>query len=368
MMQKLLSANAVVAGTLVLLTACTPSIKPMTAEESQRIDQLTEQMVTRCVGRYLIELPQHFAVNTQSVTEVEGVRISMSPMSRTDFESRLARHKASLEESRLPLSGYALLRAQVPVPGGVMFDQAASESSSARTGRLLEIWGWVDGFFVRASIDAVDGTFPELQANPYWRDRGTEIPTKSAHLKQIYSRLRARAESEIPTEPGFCFPGGLYEGSPSEDEQTYVPYHLEGAPDVYFMIAAKPESVKVSESLLQRSGKVEKEMAASGTTTIRKGVVRYAGHGYEEWLMRGPTPARVQGTMFGLLGNETKHGVAFPFMSVEMFNGFRTPSRERTAEESAQLQKLERASLSEAEALALWDKVAPTLRPRPGAF
>ncbi|MBP9063024.1 MAG: hypothetical protein KBF81_04520 [Aquabacterium sp.] len=71
--------------------------------------------------------------------------------------------------------------------------------------------------------------------------------------------------------------------------------------------------------------------------------------------------------MFTLHGNETASEPAKPFVELRLFNGFRIPAPERTLEEKSRLKDLEKATLTEAQTIALWDKVTATLRMRPGA-
>jgi hypothetical protein len=245
---------------------------------------------------------------------------------------------------------------------------AHSEASTGPASRKLEVWGWDKGFKFSANVAAFDGTFPEDVGSQFHRDQGSDVPSKLLELRAVFTRLRGRPETEVPREPGFCIANGFLAGPPSENEESYVSFELAGSPDVWFNVASIPETAKEDTRLLERTAQVERDMMASGTQTIRKGAVKFGGAPFDEWLFKGRTPDRVPGTMFYLLGNESTPGLAHPFIRMQLFNGFRVPAPERTAEQSAQLQDLERASLSEAEAIGVWNKVAPTVRLRPGAF
>jgi len=59
------------------LAACQPETPKMTPEESQRIEALTSRMTPRCVGRYLIDLPDDFELNPIHTTRLEGVEIAI---------------------------------------------------------------------------------------------------------------------------------------------------------------------------------------------------------------------------------------------------------------------------------------------------
>lgn len=76
--------------------------------------------------------------------------------------------------------------------------------------------------------------------------------------------------------------------------------------------------------------------------------------------------------MFTLNGHEVAEGTDKPFVSFQLLNGFRIETPPDLSDEQREaaglLKDLEKATFSPAEALALWDKVIPTLRRRPGAF
>jgi len=353
---------------MLLLSACQPDIPTMNAEETRRVADLTERMTTRCVGRYLIDLPQPFTLNGLWTAEVEGVKIAVRPMDKAVFDGQMKAYKEQLHATHLPLGKLPYLGFISETPQGVVINRVDSSASTTRAGRTLEGWRWDNGFQLKVSIDAVDGTFPELQSDSYWKERGSDVPTKLAQLLEILSRLRGRSETEVPIEQGFCVPHGFIAGRPSATEEAYVSYHLEGTPDVYFHVSANPEALKDEKSLLQRSAQIEQEMQLSGTKTVRKGSAERNGIRFDEWLFKGRTPAGIAGTMFMLTGNESARGLSNPFVALDMLNGFRIPSPEKSLEEAARQKSLERASLSEAEAIGLWDKVAPTLRLRPGAL
>lgn len=354
------------AGALTLLAACQPKPIPMSPEEAQRVARLTERMTTRCVGRYLIDLPERLVLNSESAAEIEGVRVDVRPMVRPSFDAYLERRREVLGRERIDGEETPSLMEvrQLPVGLGLAFNRSRTGESAVL--RTWEVVGWANGYKLVATIDTRDMS----KARRTFKDdiRSTDVEEKFRHLMDVYSRIRVRSESEVPKERGFCIANGFVSGPPIEEEETSIAFHLEGAPDVYFNVTAIKESIKEKERLLQRSAKVEREMSRSGTQTLRKGEVEHGGMKFDEWLFKGPTPERVPGTMFMLVGNESRRGLEHPFIRMELLNGFRVPAPERSMEESAQLKDLERATLSEAEAVAIWDQVAPTVRLRPGAL
>lgn len=351
------------------LMGCQPNkAPPMTPDEAQHVAQLTERMSSRCVGRYLIDVPASFVLNSHWSAEIDDVSVDVQPMTKAVFDQSLNAYRRKLESTKLPLNGLPYLSAVVSIERGVVFDRANSDASTGRASRQLEAWGWNNGFKLSATVAAFDGTFPEDADSKFHREQGSNIPQKLRELKSVFHRLRGRPETEVPQEPGFCIANGFVAGPASENEQSYVSFQLDRSPDVWFNMANIQETGKEDSRLLERAAKTEREMQASDTQTIRKGVVTLGGAPFDEWLFKGPTPDRVPGTMFYLMGNEARPGLAHPFIRVQLFNGFRIPAPERTGEESALLKDLERATLSEAEAVGVWDRIVPTVRLRPGAF
>lgn len=352
------------------LAACSPKTSNMTPEEAQFIERLTQRLVTRSVGRYLIDLPESFRLNPIHSSVVDGVTVHVQPMRNADFLARLDAYRLKLSQTKLPRSGYPYLRSIMELPNqvtGAIFDRAEDTSSSDRMARTLELWAWKDQYSVSAHINAVDTTFPEDSNDSIARQLTTNVQEKIDNLLKAYGRVRGRKDDEIPTDQGDCIANGFVAGPPSDQQAIDVPYHLQGSPDVYFDFN-HTTTVRERDTLLERTAKVEQEMQGSGTQTIRKGKRDLNGLPYEEWLMRGPTPDRVPGTMCMLHGNETASDPAKPFVELRLFNGFRIPAPERSLEEQAQLKDLEKATLTEAQAVALWDKVTATLRIRPGAI
>lgn len=81
----------------------------------------------------------------------------------------------------------------------------------------------------------------------------------------------------------------------------------------------------------------------------------------EEWLLQGTTFFKVQGIVFSMEANSLDNKERKPVVTLDLETG--APSA--LTDDSATIDK---ASLTEDEALGLWDIVSRTLRPRPNAF
>ncbi|MBH2015559.1 MAG: hypothetical protein I8H88_03660 [Burkholderiales bacterium] len=343
----------------------------MTEQEAKYIGQLMERAQTRSVGRYLIDLPNVFVVSTEAQSVIDQVDAQIRPMDRLAFDSVIQRREAELRKKHMdgePENPF--LKRIESLPGAdrsVRVFNRAEGSGSADFARILELWAWKNGYLIQLSVKANESEGTAYVSEPWIKDFPTDTPQKLDHLLRVFSRVRGRKDNEIPTDQGDCIANGFVAGAPSDQQAINVSYHLQDSPDLYFDFN-HTTTVRERNTLLERTAQVEKEMQGSGTQTIRKGKRDINGMPYEEWLMRGPTPDRVPGTMFMLHGNETASDPAKPFVELRLFNGFRIPAPERTLEEKAMLKDLDKSSLTEAQALGLWDRVAATLRVRPGAF
>jgi Tle cognate immunity protein 4 C-terminal domain/Tle cognate immunity protein 4 N-terminal domain len=345
----------------------------MATEDARRIETLTSKLTPRCIGRHLIDLPEAFVLNSEDATEVEGVKVKVLPISKSNFSSLLASRESELKRQHMAGEpDNPFLKKVLPAPDqfeGKIFNRGEAVGT-LDVGRVLELWGWKDGFRVIASIGATDASDAKYANDNYWKKRGDNTATKLVQLTQVVQRVRGLKSTEIPTEPGLCIANGFVKGPANPKEQTFIPFHLDGAPDVFFGFHSKT-NVRESSTMLDRSGDIEKQMKAAGSSTIRKGKRALNGIATEEWLTRGPTSDRVPGTLFILMANETVNDPAKPKLELDFYNGYLIPRPELSDEEKRRLglyAELQKASLTESEALAIWDKATATLRPRPGAF
>ena len=357
----------------LLLAACAPQFKvpEMTPEETRRIEQLTERMTTRCVGRYLIDLPESFVLSVSNPAVIEEISVTVTPMSRSAFDYKLELRTQELQKEHMDgKPDKPFLRRLEKTPQefiGNIFNRA-NNPGTAGIGRVLELHAWRDSYLIRMDIEATDypGAGFHRPDDPL-----NDTPHKLAQLLSVYDRIEGRKENEIPEGKGLCIANGFVRGAPMIEEGLSTSFDLKGAPDVSFDFA-EHGNLHEQDSMLQRSSEIDKEMKKSGTQTIRKGKNEISGKHYEEWLTHGPTPDHVPGTMFILNADEVAEGADKPFISLQLLNGFRIMTLpDLTDEQKERLglyRDLEHATFSPAEAVALWDKVIPTLRKRPGAF
>lgn len=348
--------------------ACTPELPAMTPEEARQIEALTARMTPRCVGRYLIDLPEQFVLNTQSLTELEGVSVTVEPMAERQFRDALARRKGDLESRTLPINNHPMLRAASPIEGGLVFDRAKSDASSGRASRVLEAWIWRAGFKLHAEIEAFDGTFPEDAHIQYHREHGSDVPAKMQHLIAFASRLSGRRDDEIPTEQGVCFANGFLKGPPTEQEWFNMHHQWSAVPDVYLTYRYHTDTGPQNTTLLQRGAAIEADLKSRKGVTLRKGARADAPVHFDEWLSEKEGSGGARVFRAALEANSLAVSAHKPLLIINMLSGAHHPRPAPTLEEAATRKPVAMASLSSSAAIPLWDAITRTIRPRPGAF
>jgi hypothetical protein len=190
-----------------------------------------------------------------------------------------------------------------------------------------------------------------------------DVRAEIASIESIARRMRARAEDDIPAEPGICLEGGFINMNP-EYETISMGVRLAEFPDVHLSI-----------ELLKNRGHVYMELDLD--TQLKEAADSARSEGYAGWyarikvLRRGKRmigdwdgkealahkpPQDNNGDnhqfVFQAVGHETDP--MLPQAKVEMFTGL---DKDKIGGK--------RPSLSDEEAVALWDKLTGSIRARP---
>ncbi|MGO4763191.1 T6SS immunity protein Tli4 family protein [Cupriavidus sp. 2KB_3] len=332
---------------------------PLTLQEQQTVNALTTNLTPRCVGRHLIDLPAGMTIEGSAI--IEDARVKTKMMSLDAFNKEISAREAELKAVK-SMDAHPFLYLNVPAwdEHSRYFMHRGSERSHIAI-RKLEGYRWENGVRVKVTLDASDFTSPDLADNPIVQRMQIKnsVPRKANHVFELLTNFRGRAENEIPTEPGLCLPYGLIQGKAREGERVTAIFSLASHEDVDFTLVTDSGLTAVG-SLLQRHRQIEDALSQiEGGRTVRKGKIALTGVDAEEWLLAGPRPTtEVHGHLFTLEGNALADDVLAPFVRLDM----------ETANPLPDFRPLERASLTDAEALAVWDAISRTLRPRPNAF
>ncbi len=349
---------ALIACLILTLAACEQRIAPLTEQEKNIVTELTSNLKSQCVGRYMIDMPAEVSITGR--TKIQGVDFTAKAMSQEEYQHEVTAREAELKATKHP-KGYPFLYANGPAWGpGTHYFIRLEDLYSGNIGRIIEGYKWDRGYRIKLQVEASDVTTSTSKDDPTSQVIGNDVPQKTRLIFDLLDTVRGRANDDIPTDPGVCFQGGFWPGKAGDDEEISNQFVLIGNQDVDFILKTNTSGHDPS-TLLQRSGQISEDLKnIPDGRTVRKGIVELQGMKAEEWLIAGITPREVLGNKFILEANSRANTELEPFVKLTMETA---SSNHLTKEE-----KLEKASLNEGEALALWDAVSRALRPRPNGF
>lgn len=319
-------------------------------------------LAPRCIGRFIVDAPSD--TFTFGRAKVNGVALDATPMSRDAFVKEMKETEGKLRETK-SVFGYKFLyeHGMGPTADTRYFIHLKTPNESSDSSRTIDAYKWANGYQIKLSITGSDFTESIYKSTPSVMnlDVKNDVPQKSRLVFELLTRVRGRDENVIPTEVGMCFFGGFLAGNAQVNEDVSSQFILKTATDVSFGVETN-SGIKEATTLLQRKDQIKSMLRnAEGGRTIRNGPLLLPEVRAEEWLMAGLSPRLIPGTFFMLEANSTTSSAQTPLIGVEMHNGWPAP-------DGLPAQKLEKASLTESEAIALWDTVSRTLRPRPNGF
>jgi hypothetical protein len=343
----------------LLAAACARQPSPLSEQEQNTVNELTNNLTTRCVGRYLIDVPADALIAGGGT--IRGVRITSDAMSHQAYRAEVDNRKAELTKTR-SVDAHPYLYADDPVDGpdthyfiyrGNVRDDPAN--------RVFEVYKWDHGYRFKLGIEGSDFLHPDQTTDPIVQQMvvKNDVPEKKRIVFDLVRRLRWRSEDEIPSEPGLCFQGAFLSEKAGEKEAAWGRFVLPSNRDVRIGIESHSD-IREPNTLLRRGDQINAGLKSmKGGRTIRKGLVSLQGMEAEEWLVAGETSSGVAGSMFSLEANSMTSTPHSPLVILDL----RTGSRNVFMQD-----RIDAASMSEGEAVALWDVVSRTLRPRPNGF
>lgn len=355
----------------VLVTACGAKTPSLAEGEKKVVMELTMDMKSRCVGRYLIDLP----VNVQPIgyARFEEVIVRAQAQTLDQFQSEMREREAALKATKSTL-GYQFFFDSGTVRGMKhtrYFVSLGDSGASSDIKRVIEAYKWDRGYQIKLNIDAADSVHAEYakryKGTPYGiAEPMNNVPEKTQLAFDLIEKLQGRSDDMIPTEPGSCFAGGFLPGrAVSEEEEIHSYYVMPNLRDVSFSLETFGKlGADDKDTLLKRvsGGNARDFLNEVNGRLIRSGSFELAGGATaDEAMMSGLTMASppVQGHLFSLETNYAG-GALRPYLLLDMENGYPNYLVEPD--------QIKQASLTEGEAIAVWDTVSRTLRPRPNAF
>lgn len=290
------------------------------------------------MGRFLIDAPEGSRLSDGNYKYDFAQFEKPILVTVAEFDKEMSEKEARLRSGIHEIESTLLRQVSRPQDNAVVF----AYWESFGTAGLINVDGykWIDGIQYKI-VDKAD-------------DNKQDLAVRS--MIKYMARLRPRAESEIPTETGYCFAGGFIADDDWMNEEVGVDIDLPDHPDVVLSIDIFPlASHKHDTPLLDRVGGVLQGLGklASGVQVLRKGERQIGPYKGQEYLVSTPGSggSRAHSFIWETQGEGT---LDTPFISIEFSSG--RPDGNGNPQPTR---------LTNAQALQLWDRIVGSFRLRP---
>jgi Tle cognate immunity protein 4 C-terminal domain/Tle cognate immunity protein 4 N-terminal domain len=354
---------SLLACSILVIAACGQKPPRLTEQEKRSVTGLTTDLQARCVGRYLIDMPGKML--TAGLAKIQDVIFEAKPMSWEEYDRSMTHREFTLKATK-SVMGYRFLYDYGEVRGikeTRYFTSLGNNFESSDAKRLIEAYRWDRGYRIKLHVEGTDFTASKFKDLPVIENDPikTDVPQKTRLVFDLLERVQGRPDDVIPDEPGVCFTGGFLPQKAGNREEVQSYFAFDDKPDVFLSLESYSD-LSADTTLLQRitGSTVKDTIAGAGGHMIRSGPVALGTMKAEEILMAGKTQPNVAGHVFSLEANATTSDSLNPYLLLDMSNG--------SSSFLVEGYEVKQPSLTEGEALALWDAVSRTLRPRPNGF
>lgn len=312
---------------------------------SSRLEPLFEKTRTVCFGRFVMHVPST-AVVVYGPAQV-GTSIEYFAGQGDKVAEHLSARLAEVENERQFLLKTDIPR--LPLFGKII--------DGVRSGQKI-VFGSKDqvGYAVHSFIPVGEDLFVQYI--------DSILPDKEivADFNAVASHLRPRAQGEIPAEPGSCIEGGFIPLE-QEYERATVGIRLQEFPDVHISVDVHKNQEflanRSSPSILREQARLAAEDAGLGAVFARAKILRQGALQLEGW--KGEELALVTPAY-----KDDKAVHEFRFHSVGAVRDSLQPEIDIRLDSGVKDNRKANVnpSITDEEALALWDKLIRTIRVR----
>jgi hypothetical protein len=321
-----------------------------TIMDRDSVGNLTQEMKTACIGRFLIDIPASMELS-YGRAYMNGFWISEQEESRSAFEERIFARQAEIN-SDITESGKNNLERidEYSEHGftGKLFVFGRSVTRGEEAGKPAD---WVN-VKLEAYVHS-EGTSFNFRADEYDADQSGEI-------KKLLDKLVLTSSKTVPNVDGFCFGRGmLVDPLPAEYTEGAVMFAgFRDHPDLTLAFSTRAGTEPDKEGRLARNARVDAEMPLWQKPLLKK--IRTGWRTIndikgEEVLERGRELNFVNVYGFNWEVNGTVDNVFAPFMHLEMSTGHPVHAGARPVP----------SFLGEEALVQLWDKISSSIRVRP---
>jgi len=296
---------------------------------------------TFCMGRFLIDVP---AGSRLSGGNYKYDFIAIEPvkaMSHKEFATEVGRLESDLRSTKNEKTQQSMLLQSIQPENDTRI--LASWKSEVSTS-LVRVSGyrWISGSRFLFE-DSADGDKQESAVH---------------NMQKILSHLRPRADTDIPFDPGYCFAGGFIANPEWENEEAGVDFRIAGHPDTVVSVWFYPlSSYKHDRPLLDRMGGMTWFLAnlATSVRVLRKGDRQVGPYPGQEHLASAPGSNGMRGHAF-VWETQGDGTLDTPAIKIELTTGYHDGKGNQ-----------QKTSLTDKEAMKLWDDILDSFRLRPVA-
>ncbi len=304
---------------------------------------LTANMKTMCIGRYLIDVPAEAEVSLGNAESDSNVieRIPGFPNQQA-YEQKLRDREAELRAAPHKTEG-SLLKSVVKSSDGKQVVFVSRPEADDEHMLLIES-------FVYAPPAA-------------WRiyyETGRARESKVVERTAVLARgLSYRDQNTIPTGKGGCLSDGLLDRTPADAENYYGGARIQSKSwslSITSETSGPRDNVTFKDLFRRVDDAIAMAGAGSGIKKLRRAIVETDGRKGQEYVGLYPDEhAFIFDAKLELYGDATPQK---PTIKLLMESGW--PKKKHPEDP--------RTFLTEQESMAVWDAVVKSIRPRPGAF
>ncbi|MEZ0469778.1 T6SS immunity protein Tli4 family protein [Luteimonas salinilitoris] len=342
--------------------------KPMGMEQ-KTVAELTKSMRTICIGRHLIGLPETFRQNyrSSSVTlyfghdadfETVEAQVVNDDVEPEQFASSMKQRRAEISgEINEKTQDSMLLLEEGVGENGVLIRYHKSDISNRS--HIHELHLLVSGVQVFMKAESYNGVIEPVENR----------------LKKLAASVQAVPDPKS-AGAGFCL-GPVVIDANNDYELAAFRFRDESRAhrDVSLDVELNTFKQDVSEPRLIR--RVETNFSGLGFSpkTLRKERAEFAGMPAEEWLGSHESDGRIEHS-FSIESYPASPALASPVLQLQLMTGGAVPNQPTTglppygrpsrAPGAGQIEEVG-SSLTDDEAVGVWDRIVKSVRPRPNA-
>lgn len=311
---------------------------------SQRVEAMFEKTKIVCFGRFIMEIPDRVTLVYGGVTVNGDLKFYRDESEK--ITKMLAARLSDIEKERKLIPDYSLVN--FPLVGKVIDGVVPGQKTVFGIANSIT-------YKVQSFIPVGKDLFIyESKAFP----ENNEVP----FINTVANNLRSRADAEIPVEPGICVESGFISVEPTF-EKVAIGLRFHDFPDVHISIDAR----KNQDYLMEGGGLKESREAArvsaeahgfggffSRIKVLRESQRRLGAWEGEEILTRRPAyKDDTEAHEFRFFSLGKVNNSAHPMLDIQLDSGVKGNAKAKV-----------NPSITDAEALALWDRILPTIRLR----